>query len=637
MVNSRYGLFTPENYWLMQNYLRQQNNMSPYAGVRSQSANPYVAQATGQAPLQTTPKALTVKEQIELVDKKTQEVYEALNELNKQVDVNINGQAVPVDQAAFNKETGYIAADGKDDGKISGWEMLKNLGKGVANIFTNMWTDEKGEFSWTQLRNTAAIVAIGAAACWFFPFAAPILVGLGAVTGGIQLAKGAINAYASTTDEEAERAWQDIGSGGLQTILSVIGMKSLTKANGLKWYELDKLIKNGWQQSSSAYRAQQFTKLKSMAENVVYEKMNYSWSADKYESAIAEMTKQASETSGKTQSRWNLIKDAYQKIYDATDDASYADATKKLNILQKSFEKQIANLEAQNAPADEIAAFKEILKYSRSKAPMNAYQVVNSKPNPFQNIIKNLDDEINTARTATVQDQNRITMLEETKNLYQRLYTAKTESEHKAVLDALKQLEQNTWDNVLNARRTASCTEDELQALFNVYQRAQQSVKNAESVISARSQMIAEAESIVNGNTKYASTSQQAEAQVAVDYYKDLPVGGVTPEKGFGGWFRRYTTAQKDKMSSGWHWVKKWLKWGNKNIKGPEFMLYQSSQRIPETLGISNQNLWAPYGELIINSEREQLIKQYQDTIRELQNARMNLVCGRSADLSKLA
>ena len=66
-------------------------------------------------------------------------------------------------------------------------------------------------------------------------------------------------------------------------------------------------------------------------------------------------------------------------------------------------------------------------------------------------------------------------------------------------------------------------------------------------------------------------------------------------------------------------------------------MLYQSSQRIPETLGISNQNLWAPYGELIINSEREQLIKQYQDTIRELQNARMNLVCGRSADLSKLA
>ncbi len=117
-------------------------------------------------------------------------------------------------------------ADGKDDGKISFKEKLKNFGKGLIAPIKTMFSSPKN----------IAITALSAAACAGLiavtgGAAAPVLVALG-ITGGVfQIGKGIYKQATAKTDEQAQKAWQDIGSGTFTTGVSVFAAKSALKAN----------------------------------------------------------------------------------------------------------------------------------------------------------------------------------------------------------------------------------------------------------------------------------------------------------------------------------------------------------------------------------------------------------------------
>lgn len=129
----------------------------------------------------------------------------------------------------------YIAADGKDDGKISGAQKFGNFLKGVGNFFKGMVCDEEGKFSWKRTLTTVGVAA-GAIALTVATggAAAPFLIAGGVAMGAVEVGKGAYKAATAKTDAEAEAAWQSIGSGVTGIGLSVAGAKGSLKAAGVK-------------------------------------------------------------------------------------------------------------------------------------------------------------------------------------------------------------------------------------------------------------------------------------------------------------------------------------------------------------------------------------------------------------------
>ena len=122
--------------------------------------------------------------------------------------------------------------DGKDDGHISFWSKLKNIGKGVVKFATGMFTDENGHFSLGQTLKTAAIaVGVGAVCVLTAGTAVPAMIATaGVAASGIGFGKAAIKAATAETDAEAEQAWQSLGSNGVALGLSVAGAKAVAKS-----------------------------------------------------------------------------------------------------------------------------------------------------------------------------------------------------------------------------------------------------------------------------------------------------------------------------------------------------------------------------------------------------------------------
>ena len=156
---------------------------------------------------------------------------------------NNNVQQPAVD--SFNGKTA-TPADGKDDGSIGFWGALKNIGKGAVKFFTNMFTDENGDFSLKQTAKTLGMIGLITAATFvpvIGPIVLPALCTWGMIEGGLNVAKGLSGAMSATTDAEAEQAWQQIGSGATEGVLSYTGYKA-TKG----W-------KGAWEDSTAQYNA----------------------------------------------------------------------------------------------------------------------------------------------------------------------------------------------------------------------------------------------------------------------------------------------------------------------------------------------------------------------------------------------
>ncbi|MBQ6515915.1 hypothetical protein IJI31_01915 [bacterium] len=129
---------------------------------------------------------------------------------------------------------GYVATDGKNDGKISFGQKLKNLGKGVVKTFTGMFTDKNGKFSLKQTLKSVAIAGACIAASAILPGVGSALVYAGLALGTAGLVKNGVKAAKATTDQEAEQAWQGIGTSGTIVAMSLYGVKQKGAAANAK-------------------------------------------------------------------------------------------------------------------------------------------------------------------------------------------------------------------------------------------------------------------------------------------------------------------------------------------------------------------------------------------------------------------
>lgn len=129
----------------------------------------------------------------------------------------------------FKSSVSSACKDGKDDGSIGFWEATKNVLKGGVKFFTGMFTDENGDFSWKQTLKTVgmgALIGLATMIPVVGPLVLPALCTYGMLHGGKEVLSGISNAMNATTDAEAQAAWQEVGSGATEGVLSYTGYKA---------------------------------------------------------------------------------------------------------------------------------------------------------------------------------------------------------------------------------------------------------------------------------------------------------------------------------------------------------------------------------------------------------------------------
>ena len=129
------------------------------------------------------------------------------------------------EQQATQKQTVAVTEDGKDDGKISFWSKLKNIGKGALKAVTGLFCDENGLSLKRTLATVGMIVGGGIIIALTGPVGAAVLTGIGATLGAGTIINGAVKASGAKTDAEAAAAWQEIGGGALEVGLSAAGAR----------------------------------------------------------------------------------------------------------------------------------------------------------------------------------------------------------------------------------------------------------------------------------------------------------------------------------------------------------------------------------------------------------------------------
>lgn len=126
---------------------------------------------------------------------------------------------------ATQTQTVPVTEDGKDDGKISFWSKLKNIGKGALKAVTGLFCDENGLSLKRTLATVGMIVGGGIIIALTGPVGAAVLTGIGATLGAGTIINGAVKASGAKTDAEAAAAWQEIGGGALEVGLSAAGAR----------------------------------------------------------------------------------------------------------------------------------------------------------------------------------------------------------------------------------------------------------------------------------------------------------------------------------------------------------------------------------------------------------------------------
>ncbi len=129
-----------------------------------------------------------------------------------------NGQSTAA--AAQGVNITSACTDGSDDGKIGLWEKIKCA---VAGPVKSIFNFAKDIFT----NPGKALLTLGTiAACVAFPPLGVAMAAVGVVTGAASVVKSGIAAANATTDAEAKAAWENIGSGTFQTVMSAVGVKA---------------------------------------------------------------------------------------------------------------------------------------------------------------------------------------------------------------------------------------------------------------------------------------------------------------------------------------------------------------------------------------------------------------------------
>lgn len=649
-----------ENYWMMQSMLqnRQATPMfSPsFTGSSIFPFSPYAQtpQVQTQTQAQTQPQ-LTVKEKLEIVNKKLDEFKGAKTQALESVAVQTAEGAQMVSKTQYDEQTGYYATDGANDGEISGWNKLANFGKGVANLFTDMFFDEKGEFSLKKTITTVAIGAAVATAAAVIPFAAPVLLGLAVVGGGVTLAKGAINAATAKTDEEAEKAWQDIGSGSVQTALSLAGVKATAKGAAVqlgetapKWYQLSKSAKLIYQQSANEVAAAggfanatnaRWGQFKGTLDGIANKVTKSSHYHHKYENNIQYIDEQLGQATNSGHKRLlERLKAAYEAVYNAADDAalnkSKAELDKVSQLLQRYNDRY--------GTTDDLAnSLNELTKISKSVTAENARRIRVSrlKADDYKGIINSLDEKINALQskaTRTEAENFELQLLRKTKGRYNTLYNAKTPEAQARALANLEKLNTEAIAE-MNRARTATGTTAEQMAKYNeIVSSTQSNVFAADAVVKARTTSLLRAKEVLVSSS---STPEEiAAAKATINAYKPA----VTQEQ--------YLHAVDDIISelkltkdlsmlekfnaaksSAWQKTKGGVSSTVSIIKKPNTLVTSSIMR--ET---HPQSTWGVRLEKAADVDTSQQVNSLNTAIQTLDQMRANLEKGLDVDISTI-
>ena len=135
-------------------------------------------------------------------------------------------QTAQVTKTESVSQYGNTCTDGVDDGKISLWDKITGVFKGAVRSVGNM---VKGIFS--NPLKSAAIIGV----CCIPVVGKFIGLGLaayGLLKSGAQLINNISEASQSVTDASARDAWENIGTSGLNTVMSAVAMKGC--ASGIK-------------------------------------------------------------------------------------------------------------------------------------------------------------------------------------------------------------------------------------------------------------------------------------------------------------------------------------------------------------------------------------------------------------------
>ena len=121
----------------------------------------------------------------------------------------------------------YVSNDGANDGHISFSDKMVNFGKGLVAPIKSMFSSPVNMAigALSVVGGAALIAATGGAA-------APVMVAVGLLGGGFQIAKGLYNQANAVTDEQAANAWKDMGTGTFTVGASALGAKSALKTAG---------------------------------------------------------------------------------------------------------------------------------------------------------------------------------------------------------------------------------------------------------------------------------------------------------------------------------------------------------------------------------------------------------------------
>lgn len=133
--------------------------------------------------------------------------------------------------------------DDKDDGKVGFWNATGNVLEGALksinplNILKNLTCNEEGKFSFGKTLTNVAIGVGVAALTTAFPVAGgAVIAGLGAmgaVSGATKALDNVQTALSAETDAQAKAAWENVGSGSVETAISAgVASAGVTKVLG---------------------------------------------------------------------------------------------------------------------------------------------------------------------------------------------------------------------------------------------------------------------------------------------------------------------------------------------------------------------------------------------------------------------
>ena len=507
---------------------------SPFAFTGNQGTQSSVQQAGTATP--SNPQ--TIQNQKAQAEKELQELYAARAQLADVVEVETSpGVTQMVSREAYSEKTGYIAEDGRNDGEISGWKKCLNFLKGCTNLVTDMFFDEKGHFS---LKKTATTLVIGgalAAAAFLIPGAGVVLAGAAVASGALTLGTGIVQTQTAKTDEAAEKAWQNIGSGSLQTILSVVGLKSIGKtsaaklgAEAPKWYRPDQAVKLGLKAAKSDINAaggmtkaiaQNYNKMKVGFDKFTAKKWGYSHYEKKYTNNLNKLKTDIPGAGTEYRQYADDIAAAYEKVYSAQSNAEY---TQAVNELQRLSNAARAYKNSNVGLSDEaIAAFDDMIKISESVAPRNAYAIRTSKfgTSGYTAKMADLDAKINELRAlgnaATPEQKYQLRILTRTKAANRALYQANSPEKQKRAVEMFEQISNEALTKMQEVRRNPGTTSEVMKSYNDIATLAQEQASKVNMVIEARAADLTRAAKILDD--KMATNVDKAKARVLINKY----------------------------------------------------------------------------------------------------------------------